>query len=384
MYSPGIVSRALRRPSKRGHLFEAYARLSTANDVQRALPYLYSSAHLFVDCEGRELGCEDGELTLISVGTVVARKIFLFDVLSLTRKDIDPVLRLLANWTTLKIVWDGRMDAVELQRKYGVHFGRVLDLQIADVVACAEHGDGDSDDDYQPIDPNGLYTLTALKYALRVHHIHGYRQLRFVDNICLLSTNMWRAGPQDNISVDHQQWTHRPLPAVYLEYAAQDISLLSRVYATFQSRRYVSTRRHSRPELEVQSRRYVNMWSAPVPNDSIYHHSNLLPLEKLVLPPAGKSSECAKWHRILSTTTFTYHSGGARDGHDVCMVCRVLTFRASAPLSDSPPSPSYEVLDLDTLSVLPARYRGNSHDDFDAYDDCDHDDDLPDDDDYYL
>ncbi|KZV86319.1 hypothetical protein EXIGLDRAFT_681101, partial [Exidia glandulosa HHB12029] len=192
---------------------------ATASSVERALPLLKASSHLFVDLEGRNLGNEDGALSVISIGTALARDIFIFDVLSLSVEDIRPVLDLIANTHTLKIVWDGRMDAIDFRRTYNVRFGRVLDLQIADIVSRPERGVEDEvmmhSVPWHPLHPvryydtGGVHALVGLKQALESHGVADKPE-------------------RGNPSINHQDWMSRPLSREYLKYAAQDIVLISR------------------------------------------------------------------------------------------------------------------------------------------------------------
>jgi exonuclease 3'-5' domain-containing protein 1 len=74
-------------------------------------------------------------LSLICVGTAFAQFIFLFDVLTLTRYDLQPLLNFLGS-KVMKVVWDGRMDFIELLSTYNVSIGRnVCDLQVAEVLS---------------------------------------------------------------------------------------------------------------------------------------------------------------------------------------------------------------------------------------------------------
>lgn len=78
---------------------------------------------------------EDGALSLICVGTAFAQFIFLFDVLTLTRYDLQPLLSFLGS-KVMKVVWDGRMDYLELWSTYNLSIDRnVCDLQVAEVLS---------------------------------------------------------------------------------------------------------------------------------------------------------------------------------------------------------------------------------------------------------
>ncbi|KZV84860.1 hypothetical protein EXIGLDRAFT_805550 [Exidia glandulosa HHB12029] len=301
----------------------SYELCAMAAAAARAVRNLQSSSHIFVDLEGRKLGCEEGALSVISVGTALARKVYVFDVLSLNMADVQPLLDLIANQETLKIVWDGRKDAIELRRTFGPNatFGRVLDLQVANVVSRPD----DEIRKYRarhPLnlichyDTTGVHALTALKSALGLHGVQ--------DNFYSRNQPVF----------DHNAWMDRPLPRSYLDYAANDISLISRVYSLFQQRGYVSSGSQQRPELEVQSSRYINMHLTPIPKDDAYRMSSLMPLEILSVPDSNESTrrECTKCHRSLSVASFTYRVGptgsrGATGVYDECKVCYLLSER---------------------------------------------------------
>ncbi len=111
-----------------------------------AIWVLRQAPYLILDCEGYNLGRSGGSVTLICVGTPFAEHIFLFDVLSpfLTSSDINSLLRLLGDRNILKIVWDGRMDYLEIWSTFGVTLEHVLDLQVAEVMSRSEmRGEGE-------------------------------------------------------------------------------------------------------------------------------------------------------------------------------------------------------------------------------------------------
>lgn len=312
----------------------SYTLVNTAQAAQQAHAVLSSSKHIFFDCEGDNLGCVGGTLRLISVGTVLARRVFLFDVAVLSRDAVQPLLGLLANATVLKIVWDGRLDCVELRRTYGVELRGVLDLQLADIASRAITGVSDQTKKYQRwhplhdvrfLDTEGVHCLSSLKNVLSAHGVQP-------------------SGPKTpNAKISHDRWLEHPLPKEYLGYAAGDIYELERVFTVFQCRSYVGTRNRPRPELEEQSARYVNMHAGrPIRQGNIYQSSNLFPLEILTLPPPGGArAHCDKCGRLLGMASFTYRSGraGAPTVHASCKVCFILDARAAA--KGGPPSRPY-------------------------------------------
>lgn len=102
-----------------------------------ALQDLSRSPFVIIDCEGNSLGRAGGSLSLICVGTPLAQHIYVFDVLcpAFTRKDYEPLFQLFRNPHIIKIVWDGRMDFLELWSTFGIVLRGVLDLQVAEVVS---------------------------------------------------------------------------------------------------------------------------------------------------------------------------------------------------------------------------------------------------------
>ena len=83
--------------------------------------------HIFVDCEGNDLGCYGGKLGLVQIG--IENDIYLIDVI--TFKDSIPVLKeILEDEKLVKIFWDARNDFAELWHGHEIHLRPVLDLQL--------------------------------------------------------------------------------------------------------------------------------------------------------------------------------------------------------------------------------------------------------------
>lgn len=143
---------------------------------EQALHHLSHSTFLILDCEGNTLGRAGGSLSLICVGTPLAHHIYVFDVLcpALSKKDFEPLWQLFQNPHIIKIVWDGRMDFLELWSSYGIALQGVLDLQVAEVVSrIVLRGEGE------------LERLTRLTYGNFTKqavwgHVPQYAQLHAV------------------------------------------------------------------------------------------------------------------------------------------------------------------------------------------------------------
>jgi exonuclease 3'-5' domain-containing protein 1 len=89
---------------------------------------------------------EGGAISLICVGSVFARYIFVFDAVQLSRLDLNPLLSFLAG-KVVKVVWDGRMDFIEIWTTYGVNIAKnVCDLQVAEVLTRSKfRGEGEDE-----------------------------------------------------------------------------------------------------------------------------------------------------------------------------------------------------------------------------------------------
>lgn len=169
----------------------------------------------------------------------------------------------------------------------------------------------------------------------------------------------------------------RPLPSAYLDYAAKDIALLARVYTVFQTRGHVTNRNRHLPELEVQSRRYINLHDAPIPSNDMHRSSNLLPLEILSLPAGGATAECVKCHRMLSPASFTYYDEAKTrrlEVHETCKVCYLLCERAALQQAlPTPPVGNAYLLSYYVFRGAPDRDDEDDDDDHsDNYADEDH------------
>lgn len=125
-----------------------YVYCDTPATYASAVWVLRNAPYLILDCEGNNLGRAGGCVTLVCVGTPFAEHIFLFDLLStiISPRDIYSLLQLLSDKGILKIVWDGRMDYLEILTSFGVALDGVLDLQVVEVASrTSVRGEGDKD-----------------------------------------------------------------------------------------------------------------------------------------------------------------------------------------------------------------------------------------------
>ena len=116
-----------------------YTYCTTSRSVVEAVSILRCFSEIILDTEGKDIGSTDGALSIISVGTPDAGRIFLFDVIALcpgnSATKIQPLLDLFSSSSHVKLMWDGRHDNVELWETFGCQLAKVLDLQIAELVS---------------------------------------------------------------------------------------------------------------------------------------------------------------------------------------------------------------------------------------------------------
>ena len=84
-------------------------------------------SHIYVDCEGNDLGCPGGKLGLVQVG--VDTDIYLIDVIKY-EEGIPALKKILENEKLVKVMWDARNDFSELWHGHQIHLQAVLDLQL--------------------------------------------------------------------------------------------------------------------------------------------------------------------------------------------------------------------------------------------------------------
>ena len=154
---------------------------NTIELVRTAAAQLSVHPYVFVDCEGRDLGDDTGALSTIAMGTPNGSSVFLFDALALDAAALKPVIDILTSSSIAKVVWDGRMDAIEFKRSFGIIINKVWDLQLLDITTRALRGDQDGRKNihrfWHPLNLvahlniDGVHGLTGLKKAMKAHFI---------------------------------------------------------------------------------------------------------------------------------------------------------------------------------------------------------------------
>ncbi|OCB88709.1 hypothetical protein A7U60_g4184 [Sanghuangporus baumii] len=163
---------------------------TTAESISLALEKLLDAEYVFLDCEGRDLGCAPGALSLISIGTPHAAEVYLFDVLALPQDSLQLLFNSILSLTPsarakTKVVWDGRMDYVELFYSHSCPIENVLDLQLIDVLSRAKRGETEHRrlcrfvrrtfpmSEVRKLQLEEVYVLNGMDDAMREHKIDG-------------------------------------------------------------------------------------------------------------------------------------------------------------------------------------------------------------------
>ncbi|PBL04384.1 hypothetical protein ARMGADRAFT_52395 [Armillaria gallica] len=222
--------------------------------VAAAVPVLSSYSHLVVDCEGDQLGCRGGRLSLLTITSIRAASdhvpIYIFDLLRLKRKNMRRVFDLLRDASRVKIVFDGRMDYSALWHEYDVPIVGVIDMQLADLHSRQARGERAS---------KRLGRLRAYLPQTMITKKPGEcRTLTRLSSLASCVQEHLRTNESKG-SVDHKRWLERPLSQEQLGYAANDVRLIGRIYEHFKVHNYLAE------NLLEQSERYVTHWKAGQP-----------------------------------------------------------------------------------------------------------------------
>jgi hypothetical protein len=85
------------------------------------------NAVLFLDCHGKDLLNNDGQIGLLVLG--LPEKAYIVDVVALS-SNIPLLAPFLQNRKLRKVVWDGRLCYAELWHRFSIRLENVLDLQL--------------------------------------------------------------------------------------------------------------------------------------------------------------------------------------------------------------------------------------------------------------
>ncbi|KZT54187.1 hypothetical protein CALCODRAFT_409266, partial [Calocera cornea HHB12733] len=308
-----------------------YVYCTTEEAVAAATAVLSGSEYVILDSEGQNLGRGDGKLSLVCIGTPHADKIFVFDAVSVTKSvaTAGGLTALLANENIRKVVWDGRMDYLEILLTWGVAIKGAVDLQIAEILSrAAVRGESDrrrldrlEDGFFSSVDVIGNSKLFE-----GLHLVLGMQK-------CLEFLGLDKEFSKDpTVQAMHaanrtDRWMERPLSDRLIAYAAQDIKLLGKLYDTFEEKSWITA--SGLPKLAEISARYMTMFQTRSQSVS-YGEKRIwivLPLDILVTP-SGRTYNCVFCNRSLSSACFEFEmSGRTLRRRPRCRLCHVVSMK---------------------------------------------------------
>ncbi|GLB41423.1 putative 3'-5' exonuclease [Lyophyllum shimeji] len=310
------------------HLSADYIYCDTPAALESALPTLRSSPALSFDCEGHNLGRLNGSLSLLTFRTMfpspdATNTTFIIDALTLPASSLLPIFSLLESDTVLKVVFDGRMDFSCLLHQHAVRLQHVLDLQLVDIASRARRGEGEHAQMARLARVVSWADLAANRGAYRsIHRLAGLRPCAEEHKVAI---------PPRGAYMDHSAWLQRPLSARELTYAANDVLIISRVYAAFAAAAYLERY----PSVLADSMRYISLWADRPPAEGAlerYRSHGLLPLHVIDVDTEAEDQErdrdvalrvCGYCERALPQTCFradVWDRGDVRQ----CLVCRAV------------------------------------------------------------
>ncbi|KAL4252209.1 Ribonuclease H superfamily protein [Abortiporus biennis] len=282
-----------------------YTLCDSPSTFDYAMQILWRAPFLILDCEGNSLGRAGGSLSLICVGSPLAENIFIFDALSpsLTRSDFEPLWQLFRNPRIIKVVWDGRMDFLEIWSTYGVGLEGALDLQVAEVVSrVTMRGEGELHRlerlTHSGFSPHAVWNFIP-QYA-GLHAVLGLskccRDSGFGDDFCKDPEVM--KMHKDNKG---EMWMSRPLTEQLLQYAAKDIQLISMLCTDFIQRGWIPSDPTTYHYLLRQCARYVSAHreQGKSTEQDVFRPTSIIPLDVLT-EPTGNTHKCVACNRTKS------------------------------------------------------------------------------------
>ncbi|KAI0049332.1 hypothetical protein FA95DRAFT_1556986 [Auriscalpium vulgare] len=314
----------------------AYNFCSTRAEVISAIATLSLHAYAVLDCEGRELGTSQGALSLLCLGTPIVpdcpQVIYIIDIPAI-RHDSGSVAALstfLADPTIIKVVWDGRMDAIELYETLAADMGTVLDLQIAEIFG-------------RPM----IHAYPERKRLERLANSgFGYSVIRKRDALfesldavigmqrCLEDLELDFGVRKDTEVVEmhrsgqSSRWMERPLSPTLLQYAAGDIIMIAHLFAHFCEKKYIQVAGGASVNtLLGSSHRYVYRHGkrGRIEKDGEFRPKALLVPSALYALPGPKAT-CEACQYILPLLCFQFDRRQRKSQHR-CRVCEALVLK---------------------------------------------------------
>lgn len=296
---------------------------------------LREAEYLILDCEGQNLGREDGILSLVCVGTPHGEKVYVFDAVTLrtVTADMKTFLDLLSDESVIKIMWDGRMDYLEILLTFGIPLAGVLDLQIAEVVSRST-ARGENDRDRLRRLQQGFFGFALVRSLSR--HFDGLHLIMGMQK-CLDMLGLGDQFQKDPVvqamhsANQTHRWLERPLDPRLIAYAAQDIRLIGLLFDMFCVLGWILPAHV--PGIVAQSSRYVPLFQTR--EASVAHDRRrawvVLPLD-ILTEHRGTLYPCSVCLRVLSKSCFAIRKSGVGQlRHSFCRLCYIIAVRRGEP-----------------------------------------------------
>ncbi|EGN94504.1 hypothetical protein SERLA73DRAFT_188440 [Serpula lacrymans var. lacrymans S7.3] len=284
----------------------AYTLCSTSKSVTNAVSVLSHSPYLILDCEGKNIGRIGGVLSLLCIGTARAQHIFIFDALALNQDDpaVQSLLWLLSSPYVTKVMWDGRQDFLEIWDKYGITLGKILDLQLVEVVSRKTVRHEDENKRVARIAGRCLPWKVVKSNRELCQNIHVVLGMQG----CFQENKLPFTGKDPEVVAMHKAngsglWLDRPLSAKLLRYAANDIRMIAMLYVNFSQKGWIT--RDTVFVLQDHSMRYaISQWHQGRTDDkNVFRSCAILPLD-ILTEPHGVLEKCVGCKRMLSLDCF--------------------------------------------------------------------------------
>ncbi|KZV68870.1 hypothetical protein PENSPDRAFT_581778 [Peniophora sp. CONT] len=284
---------------------------------------------VLLDCEGKTIGKVNGVLSLLCIGTPetsASQRIYVFDVPALKYTPAQSAIAaFLARQDIVKVVWDGRMDFLELHEVFGVDTARMLDLQIVEVLG-RERVLCETDQmrlaRLANVFGDVAYDEGCSELFRDMHVIMGMKQAMqtYAPDIPMQKDAAVEEIHKRNQSV---LWLVRPVPFALLLYAAIDIRLIACLLSRLTSLGFLSKEIDTETTLLAASTRYVARTGLTervpwVHKTDPHQQHNLLLRDALFPPPDTRPESCAQCHLNLPLTCYE-QDGLLRKEH--CRIC---------------------------------------------------------------
>lgn len=323
----------------------------TQESVELAAAALSKAPYVVLDCEGRDLGTQDGQLSILSLGTPHAQEIYVIDFVTLSPDALQPILSLLAGDKVRKVVWDGRMDFNELFYAFSTAIDtNVLDLQVVDIKSREIRGHTESmrkrrlsrhDFPFPEVlrlQLEDLHRLSSLDYALEEHSVRNVaaKESQYSLRSCLYSNSSLHFTAESVADMHSQnesdKWLQRPLPELLLQYAANDITRIAGMYDKFVEKNYLLEPEEQLEALLRQSTRYVGTFrdTGRPAKDNALLQSGIMPFHVFAPELDGWSADklCKNCKTFLPLTYFPFVPGTKRRyRRENCRICTLILAR---------------------------------------------------------